>query len=260
MLLAAEVVQRLRDLPPPVAGQLVEEGGAGMTLGAFGKCSSRRRSKRCCERLSILSVRIRGFPSVSSLAWESASRLYGQPSARAGRGLTSCKLCAMVRVGPILFLILLSACSTAGDPGPSDGSSREGSKPRDLRVERVAAGAPGEGPARPRVILAPSAEALSGELGAKIRGSGGGTYLLVHRGERPTGGYSVAVAGARVEGDRVTVRLRLKDPPPDAMVTQSLTYPYEISVLRDLAPEGKSFSFVDGKGEKLDWPIRRVED
>jgi hypothetical protein len=42
------------------------------------------------------------------------------------------------------------------------------------------------------------------------------------------------------------------------MVTQSLTYPYEISVLRALAPEGKTFSFVDGKGEKLDWPVRRV--
>jgi PrcB C-terminal len=161
----------------------------------------------------------------------------------------------MVRVGPILLLVLLSACSTAGDPGPSDGGTPAA---RDLRVERVAAGAPGEGPDSPRIVVAPSAEALSGELGAEIRDSGGGAYLLVHRGQRPTGGYSVAVAGARVEGDRVTVRISLKDPPEDAMVTQSLTYPYEISVLRDLAPEGKTFSFVDGKGEKLDWPVRRV--
>jgi hypothetical protein len=162
----------------------------------------------------------------------------------------------MVRVGPILLLVLLSACSTAGDPGPSGGGTPEA---REVRVERVAAGSPGEGPNRPRVVVAPSAEALSGELGADIRGRGGGTYLLVHGGQRPTGGYSVAVAGAKVEGDRVTVRLSLEDPPPDAMVTQSLTYPYEISVLRDLGPEGKSFSFVDGKGEKLDWPVRRVE-
>jgi hypothetical protein len=162
----------------------------------------------------------------------------------------------MVRVGPILLLVLLSACSTAGDPGPSDGGTPEA---RDLRVERVAAGAPGEGPERPRVVVAPSAETLSGELGAEIQGSGGGTYLVVHGGQRPTGGYSVAAAGARVEGDRVTVRLSLEDPPEDAMVTQSLTYPYEISVLRDLAPEGKTFSFVDGNGEELEWPVRRVE-
>lgn len=164
----------------------------------------------------------------------------------------------MVRVGPILFLILLSACSTTGNPGPSDGGPPETPEPRDLRVERVAAGAPGEGPPRPRVVLAPSAEALSRELGAEIRGSGEGTYLVAYRGERPTGGFSVGVAGARVEGDRVIVRVSLEGPPSDAIVTQSLTYPYEISVLHGVAPEGKSFSFIDGSGETLDWPVRQV--
>ena len=164
----------------------------------------------------------------------------------------------MVRVGPILLLILLSACSTSGDPGPSDGGSREAQKPRDLRVERVASGAPGEGPSDPRVVLAPSAEALSRSLGAQIRGSGEGTYLAAYGGQQPTGGYSVGVAGARVEGDRVTVRVSLEGPPSDAIVTQALTYPYEISVLRGLSPEGKRFSFVDGDDRKLGWPVRRV--
>ena len=164
----------------------------------------------------------------------------------------------MVRVGPILLLILLSACSTAGNPGPSDGAPPETREPRDLRVERVASGAPGEGPRDPRAVLAPSAEALSRELGARIRGSGEGTYLVVYGGRRPTGGYSVGVAGARVAGDRVTVRVSLEDPPPDAVVTQSLTYPYEISVLRGLALENKKFSLVDGEGRELGWPVRRV--
>ena len=164
----------------------------------------------------------------------------------------------MLRTGPILLLILLSACSTVGDPGPSDGGSPETQKPRDLRVERVASGAPGEGPRDPRVVLAPSAEALSRDLGARIRGSGDGTYLVVYGGQRPTGGYSVGVAGARVEGGRVTVRVSMEDPPPDAIVTQSLTYPYEISVLRGLSAGGKSFSFVDGEGRELGWPVRRV--
>jgi hypothetical protein len=107
-------------------------------------------------------------------------------------------------------------------------------------------------------VLAPSAEALSRDLGARIRGSGEGTYLVVYAGQKPTGGYSVGVAGARVEGDRVTVRVSLEDPPPDAIVTQSLTYPYEISVLRGLSAEGKSFSFVDGEGRELGWPVRRA--
>jgi len=164
----------------------------------------------------------------------------------------------MVRVGPILLLILLSACSTTGDPGPSEGGPPETPEPRDVPVERVASGAPGEGPRDPRAVVAPSADALSEELGARIRGSGGGTYIVVYGGQRPTGGYSVGVAAARVEGDQVTVRVSQKDPPPDAIVTQSLTYPYEISVLSGLSPEGKSFSFVDGSGETLDWPVRRV--
>ena len=164
----------------------------------------------------------------------------------------------MVRVGPILLLILLSACSTTGSPGPSDGGSPETQRPRDLRVERVASGAPGEGPREPRVVLAPSAEALSRDLGAQIRASGAGTNLVVYAGQRPTGGYSVGVAGARVEGDRVTVRVSLEDPPPDAVVTQSLTYPYESSVLRGLSAEGKSFSFVTGDGRELGWPVRRA--
>ncbi len=189
---------------------------------------------------------------------KTCGRFYGRAPAGAGLGLTSCKLCAMVRVGPILLLILLSACSQAGDPGPSEGDSSGTPEPRDLRVEHVAAGSPGEGPERPRVVLAPSAEALSEDLGAEIRGSGGGTYLLVYRGERPTGGYSVGVAGARSEGERVTVRVSLEGPPPDAMVTQTLTYPYEISVLRGVEPGGRSFSFVDGGGEELEWPVRRV--
>jgi len=161
----------------------------------------------------------------------------------------------MVRVGPILLLILLSACSTTGSPGTSDRGSPETQKPRDLPV---ASGAPGDGPHEPRVVLAPSAEALARDLGAQIRGSGEGTYLVVYAGQRPTGGYSVGVAGARVEGGRVTVRVSLEDPPPDAVVTQSLTYPYESSVLRGLSAEGKSFSFVTGDGRELGWPVRRA--
>jgi hypothetical protein len=61
--------------------------------------------------------------------------------------------------------------------------------------------------------LAPLAADLSGEVDAKIPDSGRGTYLGAYSGERPTGGYSVNVAGARIEGGRVTLRLPLKGPP-----------------------------------------------
>jgi hypothetical protein len=161
----------------------------------------------------------------------------------------------MVRVAPILLLLLVSACSASGDPGPSEESPPE---PRDLVVEGISSGAPGQGPQRPQVVVAPSAGALSEDLGAKIPDSGRGTYLIAYRGEQATGGYSVNVTGARIEGNRVTVRFSLKGPPSDAIVTQVLTYPYAISVLRGFEPGGKEFSFVDGNGEGLDWPVRRV--
>lgn len=157
-------------------------------------------------------------------------------------------------MGPVLLLALLAACSAADDSGSPGGAPET----RDLRVENLAAGSPGEGPQRPRVVVAPSAEALSGELGAEIDGAGEGTYLVAYRGEQPTGGYSVGVRGAEVEGDRVTVRMTLKGPPEGAIVTQVLSYPYVISVLEDLDPAGKEFSFVSGGGERLEWPVRRV--
>lgn len=161
----------------------------------------------------------------------------------------------MVRVGPILLLLLLSACSASGNPDTPEESPPE---PRDLVVEGISSGAPGQGPQRPQVVLAPSAEALSEELGAKIPDSGRGTYLVAYRGEQPTGGNSVNVTGARIEGGRVTVRFSLEGPPSDAIVTQVLTYPYAISVVRGLEPGGKEFTFESGNDERLDWPVRRV--
>ncbi len=82
--------------------------------------------------------------------------------------------------------------------------------------------------------------------------------MISYWGEKPTGGYSLAVESARIEGDQVTVRLRLKEPLPGAMVTQALTYPYAVAVVRDVDLQGKEFSFVDQDGRKLDWPVRRV--
>lgn len=99
---------------------------------------------------------------------------------------------------------------------------------------------------------------MSNALGAEIPDSGEGVYLISYWGEKPTGGYSLAVESARLEGTLVTVRLRLKEPPADAMVTQALTYPYAAAVVREVSLEGKRFSFEDQDGRKLDWPVRRV--
>jgi PrcB C-terminal len=154
----------------------------------------------------------------------------------------------MLRAGLVTLLLLLAGCSAG------DGSE----EPRDLRVERISSDAPGQGPRQPRAVVAPSAAALSGEIGANVPDSGSGTYLAAYWGEKPTGGYSMSVRSARLEGKRVTVRLALREPPRDAILTQALTYPYAVAVIRELDPGGKDFSFVDENGRELGWPVRRV--
>jgi len=154
----------------------------------------------------------------------------------------------MLRAGLVMLLLLLAGCSAG------DGSE----EPRDLRVERISSDAPGQGPRQPQAVVATSAAALSGEVGANVPDSGSGTYLAAYWGEKPTGGYSMSVRSARLEGSRVIVRLALREPPRDAILTQALTYPYAVAVIRELDPEGKDFSFVDDEGRELGWPVRRV--
>ena len=167
----------------------------------------------------------------------------------------------MVRAGTIaLLLMLVTGCSIGNDSDPPGGNASETAEtpeePRDLRVERISSSAPGQGPEQPRVIVAPSATALSEAISASVPDSGEGTYLAAYWGEKPTGGYSLTVESARLEGDRVTVRLVLKEPPRDAIVTQALTYPYAVVVVRNLEPRGKDFSPTDQDGRELGWPVR----
>ena len=170
----------------------------------------------------------------------------------------------MIRTATILlFVLIVAGCAAASDAGesPEDRPETTNAPPqasRELRVEEIAAGAPGRGPAEPRVIVAPSAQALSHEVDGEIPDRGEGTYLLCYWGQKPTGGYSLAVESARTEGERVTVRLALKEPPEDAILTQALTYPYVLAVVRGLDPQGEEFVIEDEKGEGLGWPVRRA--
>jgi PrcB C-terminal len=163
----------------------------------------------------------------------------------------------MIRAGTVVLLLLL-ACGCSADDGSEPSGEDPSEVPRDLRVERISSGAPGEGPEEPRVIVAPSAAALSEAIGASVSDSGEGAYLAAFWGEKSTGGYSLEVRSARLEGDRVTVRLILEEPPPDAVVTQALTYPYAVAVVRDLDPGGIEFSLTDQSGRALGWPVRLV--
>jgi hypothetical protein len=62
-----------------------------------------------------------------------------------------------------------------------------------------------------------------------------------------------------MEGSRITVRIALREPPPDAMVGQALTYPYVAAVIRTRIPENKGFTFVTQDGRELGWAVRRMQ-
>ncbi|HEX2728397.1 MAG TPA: protease complex subunit PrcB family protein, partial [Rubrobacteraceae bacterium] len=127
-----------------------------------------------------------------------------------------------------------------------------------LSLKQIAANAPGQGAKRPKVVIAPSAAALSSALGpeAKVPNSGEGVYLAAFWGEKPTGGFSLAAKSARSEAGKVTVEIALKKPPKDAFVAQSLTYPYVVAVVRGVRAEAE-FVFVNQSGRELGWPVER---
>lgn len=184
----------------------------------------------------------------------------------------------MIRLGCVLFLLLLTAgCTMGGAGSPTKDSNAESSneepssttespettessmKQGELSLKQIAANAPGQGAKRPKVVVAPSAAALSSALGprVKIPDSGEEVYVAAFWGEKPTGGFSMTARTARSEAGKVTVELALKRPPKDAFVAQVLTYPYVVAVVRGVTADAE-FVFVDQGGRELGWPVERV--
>lgn len=185
----------------------------------------------------------------------------------------------MIRSLTLLTLILLLASGCAGGGADSDTEStanigattdsteattaKESSvinesteAAEDVTLEQLVSGA--MGPERRQILVASSAQDLATATGLEVPNAREGTYVAVSWGEKSTGGYTVDFGSASVEGTRVTVNVELKDPPPDAMVAQVITYPYAAAVLEGVDPGEKEFVFVTKNGRELGWPIRSV--
>lgn len=58
-------------------------------------------------------------------------------------------------------------------------------------------------------------------------------YVIVTRGEKPTGGYGIIIDKIDMEKEedkvKVVVYVKFKDPKPGDMVTQVVTYPYVVA-------------------------------
>ncbi len=157
-------------------------------------------------------------------------------------------------VGALVLALTAGAALASADGGTSGGTAE---RTTELGVKRVNSG-PDGALERRQIVIASSARALSAAIGEEVPHSGRGTYVAAFWGEKPTGGYSVAVREASRTGDRVSVRLALREPAPGMVVTTALTHPYAIAVVKDLNPQGRRFSFFEEDGQRLDWTVRRV--
>lgn len=58
-------------------------------------------------------------------------------------------------------------------------------------------------------------------------------YILVTYGLKPTGGYAVEIGPVEIAQERVTVTVEFSEPAAGAPVSEALTYPYDLDVIKD---------------------------
>ncbi|OEH86428.1 hypothetical protein BHU72_13500 [Desulfuribacillus stibiiarsenatis] len=61
----------------------------------------------------------------------------------------------------------------------------------------------------------------------------GNRYVLITDGMRPTGGFSVEVQEAIVQGENLEVRIKTIEPKEGQMVTEAITHPYDLVIVEN---------------------------
>lgn len=159
----------------------------------------------------------------------------------------------------LALLVLIAGCGA--DPGgeaprkEGDGTTRDAGAV-ETSVEQISGGQ--SGPDERGVVVANSAAELAAATGLEVPDSGEGLYVSAHAGERPTGGYRVSLSSAGA-GE---IRVSLREPGPGDIVTQALTQPYAVAVVKregSRPPKAGELRFVDAGGEPLGWPVHRAE-
>lgn len=100
-------------------------------------------------------------------------------------------------------------------------------------------------------IVAKELEEIRKGGGYKAIKIGNVCYLLAASGEKNTGGYSIKIYGARSSEDgNIDVFVTETQPRPGDMVTQALTYPYDIKVIKP-SENVNAIRFLDSRGKVL---------
>jgi hypothetical protein len=127
------------------------------------------------------------------------------------------KVKLLLLLAALLILLFTSGCSEepAGSVGPEE----------PVEPDQVENNLPPE-------IEAWLEDSLMLFLG-QARSYEGKLYLLATYGEQMTGGFIVEIVTIEEEADRLVVTVNFSDPGGDEMVTQALTYPFDLVVIDD---------------------------
>ncbi len=118
-------------------------------------------------------------------------------------------------------LLLLPGCETVADPlEPAEPG--EVTEPEEVEL-------PDQLPAEVELWIEQSRERFM----AQTLEHEGILYLLVTYGEKPTGGYAVEITEITEAEDKILVTVHFTEPGEDEMVTQALTYPYDLAMIDD---------------------------
>ena len=137
----------------------------------------------------------------------------------------------------VLFALAFLSCAS-DTPPPAAPAADNGSASASEIVETrtlTSGGYAQAQPERPQAVAVKSADEYAGKWQQTV---GGGTppqvdfaadsVVILLAGSRRTGGYSVDVRGARLEGRTLVIDAAVKGPPPDAIVTQAFTSPFAV--------------------------------
>jgi hypothetical protein len=120
--------------------------------------------------------------------------------------------------GLLLFMGTLSGCSAGGPySGSSNGAAvsftvmSDSELPPDLRKQ---------------------IESWKQTETQQVVKVGGETYAVITAGQKPSGGYSVSVESVTRSGENVKVVYKVQSPPPGAVTTTVITYPYQVIKLQ----------------------------
>lgn len=86
------------------------------------------------------------------------------------------------------------------------------------------------------------------EEGAAVYVSDDAVYIVVARGEKPTGGYGIRVVDIEEEEDGFNVHVEYLDPKPGQLVAQVVTYPFAVvkADLKDISRDTSFRFYING--------------